>query len=234
MDIAKLFELQKLDVNLEKARRKLLQLQQALGESAEVKQARQAVASTEAELHRWHAAQKNAELEAQTLAGQIAAKDKELMSGRVSHPKELESLQANIEALRRQRAAVEDSGVEAMTQVEALSRQLAGEQQTLQQLEAQWKDGQADLLQEDAKYKRIYTQLKQQRETGAKALPPADLKYYEDLRKRKAGVAVAPLQNGQCGVCHIQVPTGVASAVRSRKGEAVLCPSCGRVLFTGQ
>ena len=233
MDIAKLFELQKLDVNLEKARRKLVQLQQALGESPEVKQARQTVASTEAELHRWNAAQKNAELEAQTLGQQIAAKDKELMSGRVSHPKELESLQANIEALRRQRVGVEDSGVEAMTQVETLSRQLADEQQSLQQLEEQWKGGQAELLQEDAKYKRIYAQLKQQRETAAKALPSADLKYYEEMRKRKAGVAVAPLQNGQCGVCHILVPTGVVSAARSRKGEAVLCPSCGRVLFAG-
>lgn len=233
MDIAKLFELQKLDVNLEKARRKLVQLQQALGESPEVKQARQTVASTEAELHRWNAAQKNAELEAQTLGQQIAAKDKELMSGRVSHPKELESLQANIEALRRQRVGVEDSGVEAMTQVETLSRQLAGEQRSLQQLEEQWKGGQAELLQEDAKYKRIYAQLKQQRETSAKALPPIDLKYYEEMRKRKAGVAVAPLQNGQCGVCHILVPTGVVSAARSRKGEAVLCPSCGRVLFAG-
>jgi predicted nucleic acid-binding Zn-ribbon protein len=233
MEIARLFELQKLDVNLEKARRKLAQLQQALGESPEVKQARQTTVSTEAELHRWHAAQKDAELEAQTLAQQITTKDKELMSGRVTHPKELESLQANIEALRRQRAAVEDSGVEAMTQVESLSRQLAGEQQTLRQLEEQWKSGQAELLQEDAKYKRIYSQLKQQRDAGAKALSPADLKYYEDLRKRKAGVAVAPLQNGQCGVCHILVPTGVVSAVRSRKDEAVLCPSCGRMLFAG-
>lgn len=233
MEIARLFELQKLDVNLEKARRKLAQLQQALGESPEVKQARQTTVSTEAELHRWHAAQKDAELEAQTLAQQITTKDKELMSGRVTHPKELESLQANIEALRRQRAAVEDRGVEAMTQVESLSRQLAGEQQTLRQLEEQWKSGQAELLQEDAKYKRIYSQLKQQRDAGAKALSPADLKYYEDLRKRKAGVAVAPLQNGQCGVCHILVPTGVVSAVRSRKDEAVLCPSCGRMLFAG-
>jgi predicted nucleic acid-binding Zn-ribbon protein len=100
-------------------------------------------------------------------------------------------------------------------------------------LEEQWKSGQAELLQEDAKYKRIYSQLKQQRDAGAKALSPADLKYYEDLRKRKAGVAVAPLQNGQCGVCHILVPTGVVSAVRSRKDEAVLCPSCGRMLFAG-
>lgn len=233
MDIGKLFELQKLDVNLEKARRKLAQLQQALGESAELGAARKTVAATEAELHRWHTAQKNAELEAQTLAQQIAARDKELMSGRVSQPKELESLQANIEALRRQRSSIEDSGVEAMTQVETLSRQLTNEKQTLQQIEDQWKGSQAELLQEEAKYKRIDAQLKQQREAGAKALPASDLKYYEDLRRRKAGIAVAPLQNGQCGVCHILVPTGVQSAVRSRHGEAVLCPSCGRVLYAG-
>ena len=233
MDIGKLFELQKLDVNLEKARRKLAQLQQALGESAELVAARKTVAATQAELHRWQTAQKNAELEAQALAQQIAARDKELMSGRVSQPKELESLQANIEALRRQRSSIEDSGVEAMTQVETLSRQLAAEQQALQQIEEQWKSSQAGLLQEEAKYKRIDAQLKQQREAGAKALPPADLKYYEDMRRRKAGIAVAPLQNGQCGVCHILVPTGVVSAVRSRHGEAVLCPSCGRVLYAG-
>ena len=231
MDIAKLFELQKLDVNLEKARRKLAQLEQALGESEELGAARQNVAATETELHRWNAAQKNAELESQSLAQQIAAKDKELMSGRVSQPKELEALQANVEALRRQQSSIEDSGVEAMTHVEALSQQLAGARQSLQGIEVQWQDSQATLLQEDAKYKRIYAQLKQQREAGAKALPPADLRYYDDLRKRKAGVAVAPLQNGQCGVCHILVPTGVVSAVRSRHNEAIVCPSCGRVLF---
>ena len=54
MDIGKLFELQKLDVNLEKARRKLAQLKQALGESEELGSARKSVADTEAELHRWH------------------------------------------------------------------------------------------------------------------------------------------------------------------------------------
>jgi predicted nucleic acid-binding Zn-ribbon protein len=233
MDIGKLFELQKLDVNLEKARRKLVQLKAALGESEELSGARKTVSETEAELHRWHAAQKNAELESQTLSEQIEAKDKELMSGRVSQPKELEALQANVEALRRQQSSVEDSGMDALLHVEALNQQLATAQESLRTIESTWQGSQSELLQEDAKYKRIYTQLKQQRDAVAKALPPADLKHYEDLRARKAGVAVSPLQSGQCGVCHILVPTGVVSAVRSRRDEAVLCPSCGRMLFGG-
>lgn len=233
MDIGKLFELQKLDVNLEKARRKLAQLKQALGESEELGSARKSVADTEADLHRWHSAQKNAELESQALAQQIDTKDKELMSGHISSSKELEALQANVEALRRQRSAIEDTGMDALLHVETLNQQLAAAHESLSQIEAKWSGSQAELLQEDAKYKRIYAQLKQQRDILAQSLPPSDLKYYEDLRARKAGVAVSPLQNGQCGVCHILVPTGVVSAARSRKNEAVTCPSCGRVLFAG-
>ena len=131
MDIGKLFELQKLDVNLERARRKLAQLKQALGESEELGGARKTVAETEAELHRWHAAQTNAELESQALAEQIEAKDEELMSGRVSHPKELESLQANVESLRRQRSSIEDTGMDALLHVETLNQQLATAQESL-------------------------------------------------------------------------------------------------------
>jgi uncharacterized protein len=232
VDIAKLFELQKLDVNLEKARRKLLQLKQTLGESEEVAAARAEVRSTEAELHRWHAAQKDAELGSQSLAGNIAAKETELMSGRVTHPKELESLQANVDSLRRQRSALEDSGVEALVQVETLSKQLAAQQASLAKVEEKWKSGQSELIQEENRYKRIYAQIQQQRDAAAQGLPAADLAFYEQLRSRKAGIAVAPLKNSECGVCHIQVPTGVASALRSRKDEAVLCPSCGRVLFS--
>lgn len=233
MDIAKLFELQKLDVNLEKARRKLVQLKGALGESDELKSSRATVAATEAELEQWRTAQQNAELEAQSLSTQIEQKSKDLMSGRVRDPKELEALQANVESLRRHRSAVEDSSMDALGHVESLTAQLGAEQSALQQVEEQWKAGQSDLLNEELRYKRAYLQLKQQRETVSQALQPADLKFYEELRARKQGIALAPLQNGQCGVCHIQVPVGVASTVRSRKNEAVYCPSCGRVLFAG-
>ncbi len=233
MDIGKLFELQKLDVNLAKVRRKLVQIKGALGESEELGGARKNAAATEADLHRWHAAQQDAELESQSLAQQIEAKDKELMSGRVSLPKELESLQANVESLRRQRSTVEDNGMEALLQVETLNQKLASAQASLQAIEETWNGGQSELLEADAKYKRMYRQIKQQREAVAQALPTADIEYYEELRARKAGIAVAPLQSGQCGVCHILVPTGVVSAVRSGRDEVIICPSCGRMLYAG-
>jgi len=231
MEVAKMFELQKIDINLEKARRRLAQIAEALGESDQVKSARTATSATEAELRRWHAAQKDAELTAQDLSEQIVVNEGELMSGRVRVPKELESLQAKVDSLRRQLATVEESGVEALLQVEAVSQRLTTEQTTLASLENAWKAGQTDLLQEEAKYRRIYAQLKQQRDLAAQKIDPASLAQYDQLRARKAGIAIAPLQNSQCGVCHIQVPTGVVSAARSRQNQAAFCPSCGRILF---
>ncbi|NJN82658.1 MAG: hypothetical protein HC802_10565 [Caldilineaceae bacterium] len=53
---------------------------------------------------------------------------------------------------------------------------------------------------------------------------------YEDLRRRKNGVAVTLIQMDTCGACHMQIPTGVVSSVRSSKNVLVTCPSCGRIL----
>lgn len=233
MNIAKLFELQKIDVAMEKTRRRLAQIKQAMGESPELVAARSAVAATESELHQAHAAQKDAELETQSLNERIHSTETQLMSGKVRNPKELESLQANLEAMKRQRSTVEESGMEALLRVEALSKTLDEQGQRLASVENGWNNGQAELGQDEKKLKRSYVQLKQQREELTQTIDSESLDYYEQIRTRKGGVAVAPVQNGQCGVCHIQVPTGVQSAVRARKTEAVLCPSCGRILFAG-
>jgi hypothetical protein len=233
MDTARLFELQKLDMNMEKLRRRAQQIKQAQVESDELKAARAASHAAEQELHHWHAAQKNAELEAQALTQRIQESETLLMSGKVRHAKELESLQDNIESLRRQHVRVEEAGVEAMLQVETATIQVDATHAALRTVEEGWRSEQAELTQDETKVKRLYAQLKQQRATTAAGIDPETLALYDHLRERRAGIAVAPIQNGMCGVCHVQLPTGVVSAARNRHDEATYCPSCGRLLYAG-
>lgn len=232
-DIAKMYELQKVDLTWEKVRRRLSQIKLMLVESDEVRTLRQQVAATEADLHRWHAQQTDAELESQSLASRITATEQRLMGGQVRNPKELESLQANLEALQRQRATVESQAVEALLKVEELTIRLGQEQAILQAAIQKWSAGQAELIEEETKLKRAYAQLKKQRESSAAALGTEMLQRYENLRQRKGGVAVAPIQQSMCGACHVQVPTGVASTARNPDANPTLCPSCGRILFAG-
>lgn len=232
-DIAKMYELQKVDLTWEKVRRRLSQIKLMLVESDEVRTLRQQAAATEADLHRWHAQQTDAELESQSLASRITATEQRLMGGQVRNPKELESLQANLEALQRQRATVESQAVEALLKVEELTTRLGQEQTILQAAVQKWSAGQAELIEEETKLKRAYAQLKRQRESSAAALGEEMLQRYENLRQRKGGVAVAPIQQSMCGACHVQVPTGIASTARNPAADPALCPSCGRILFAG-
>jgi hypothetical protein len=229
-DATTLYELQKVDVTWAKVARRLQQLQQLLGESDEVRSARQQVAQVETDLHLWRGKQMDAELESKSLAQRIKKTEDQLMSGSIRDPKELSALQASLEALRRHRALVDDQAVEALMHADELAGQLATDKATLAEVEGTWTSSQGELKQEDTRLKQHYVLLKRKREALATEMAPSLLEKYESMRKRKAGIAVAPVQNGVCGACHVQIPTGVANGLRSGNGALVLCPSCGRYL----
>jgi predicted nucleic acid-binding Zn-ribbon protein len=231
-DAAKLFELQKVDLTWEKVRRRLQQIQKLLGETEELRTARAQAAETESALSDWRGKQQNAELESRTLAEKIQTTETRLMSGEVRNPKELETLQSSLESLRRHRTMVDDSAVEAMMQADELAKALDERQSSLTDLESEWTSGQTDLREEEVKMKQNFILLKRRREQLAAELNKSLLDRYEHLRKRKGGIAIAPLQNGSCSACHVKAPTGVVSAVKSSGNNAlVMCTSCGRILF---
>jgi predicted nucleic acid-binding Zn-ribbon protein len=230
-DIAKLYDLQKVDTLSERIRRRLAQLRPLLAESDELKEQRNLVASLEASQQKSQTTQRDAELEAQSLTNRIKATDERLMSGQVRNPKELASLQENIAALRRQREAVENTGMEALLEVEELTGTLAEARARLQEVESRWQVTQAELLQEEAKLKKAFAQCKRQREQLVAALPATLLTQYNDLRQRKAGIALATIDRNLCTACHVAVPTGVISAARNQSGNFAFCPSCGRILY---
>lgn len=231
VNVIALFNLQKIDYNQSKLRQRLLQIQKALTESVSISAARESMEKTGTELQRWQAKVKDGELELASLAERIDETDKSLMSGDVTNPKELEALQASLDSLKRQRETSEETSVEAMTKVEALQATLDEKKKKLAATEAEWKNGQKELRTEGAKLQKQYIMLKEKRETASGTIDAKLLDNYEQLRKRKGGIAVARLEEDGCGVCHMQVPSGIVSAARSVRDDLVHCPSCGRILY---
>lgn len=230
-DIAKLYELQKIDVTAQKVRRRLTQLKTLLVESDDLKRARTQAETLQQEQQQWHGKQKSAELEAQSLAERIKEGEQRLMSGQVRNPKELESLQSSIEALQRQRSAVETASVEALMKHEELHGQVATANDQLQRIQGAWSASQTELTEEENKLKRGYLHLKKQRDSLTESLDKALLQQYDYLRERKAGVAVATVENDNCSACHVRIPSGVMSTLRSQSDKLVSCTSCGRILY---
>ena len=56
---------------------------------------------------------------------------------------------------------------------------------------------------------------------------------YQRLMKTKAGLAVAPMQDGKCGGCHMKLIASTVVAVQS-ESEVTRCENCGRILHAAE
>lgn len=119
--------------------------------------------------------------------------------------------------------------MEALLQVEDLTARLADEQKSLAELQTAWQEQNQAVADELLQRKKEFVYLKKLREQTAEAIPAPLLTRYEELRKRKAGSAVAKLEGDLCTACNVTVPTGIASAARNND-ELTPCPGCGRIL----
>jgi uncharacterized protein len=58
------------------------------------------------------------------------------------------------------------------------------------------------------------------------------LQQYEEIRRRKAGTAVARLAGSSCGGCRVSLPDAVRKQVLLR--DAITqCPNCEKILAPG-
>lgn len=232
IDIQALYNLQRIDVDWDKVRRRLLQIQKSLGETDEIKVKRSSAESVQAQLLNWQNQQRTLELESQALKTRIQETDDHLMSGKVTNHKELEALQANLDALRRQHSQVEEQTVEAFVKTEELSKELAAQKKELEQLLTTWKSAQQELITEGKKLKTQFLRLKQNRQETAGSIDERSMEQYEQLRKRKAGVAIAPIRSDDtCGACNMQAPSGIIQASQENQTAPHYCPFCGRILI---
>ncbi|MEM7537384.1 MAG: C4-type zinc ribbon domain-containing protein [Chloroflexota bacterium] len=229
--VQKLYELQKIDTMWLKVRRRLVQIQKMMGEPDTLKQIRLKIAETEEALSQQQVIQKDSELESQSVAARIQETEKQMMSGEISNPKELETLQESVDALTRQKDMLEERSVEAIFAVENITNALKADKERLATLEAELAAKSAKMKDEENKLKRNFMILKQKRQKFVEDIPEDELGTYEHLRQRKAGIAITTIENESCGTCNVQVPTGVLQRVNSGTSETVYCTSCGRILF---
>lgn len=227
-----LYRLQEIDTTWDKVRKRLQQLQTLSGGSEDLKSTREQVNSTQVSLAEWQHTQKDAELESRSLTERIQDAEFKLMSGEVRNPKELESLQSSIDAMRRHKETVEERNVEAMLKLEELNGSLGTQQHKLTSLETDWRSKQQAIDDELQQRKKEFVYLKRLREQTVEKLSATDLEQYEHLRRRKNGVAVARLEGDVCNACHMQVPRGVISEIRRSNSAVTFCPGCGRILYS--
>jgi len=227
---AQLWQLQEADLEIQHKQRRLAEVEKHLGESEIVASTRRELEAHREKLQHWQTRQRDLELEIQGVTDRIRSSNRQLMSGRVHNLKELEGLQASVQALRRRRSALEDDVLEAMLTIDDLTQTVAALEERLAGLEAEWQARQAMLEEEREQLLATLKSLETRRQTLSSEIGPEMLALYEHLRQRKGGRPVARVEGSSCQVC------GVSLSIRdiqdARYGDSlVFCSNCERILY---
>jgi predicted nucleic acid-binding Zn-ribbon protein len=223
-----LYELEALDREREAREEALALVEGELGQRQEVAQAEEAVAEAQRYLQELQKEERDSNYALDDLQHKIKEMEAKLYSGKVNNPKELSSMQQDVEFLAEKRKNSEDKVLAVMEKIEDARESLHNRMVYLRDVELKWQKRQQELVGEQGELKAAIASLNSQREAQASRIQASHLRQYEETRQRRRP-AVARVEQGMCQGCRIALPVGLMQ--RARGQELVPCPSCGRILF---
>lgn len=229
----RLLELQELDLAVDRleARRKEIEsgaeLEQARTEADAVEQK---VGELKLALDSIGREEKRIENETSSVDQRIQAEQKRLYDGSVANPKELSSIQAEIESLGRRKARLEDEEIGQMEHREELESQLPPLEKEHGELRQRVEEIEASSQSELGKIATDLDERRASREALAPQLDEELLEIYEDLRGHKKGVGAAALIDGVCQGCHEKLSAMALDKLKRTDGIR-RCEHCRRIVI---
>jgi hypothetical protein len=157
--------------------------------------------------------------------------EKQLYSGSVTNPRELQALQDDVASIRRRIGQLEDDELEIMELVEPVDAeraQLTGERE---RLDAEGVRLRTALGEAESELAAQLAAVQAERDAAAAEVPDELWPEYDKLRARFGGVGIARLVGSTCQGCHLALPAVEVDRIRKLPlDEAVHCEECGRLL----
>jgi predicted nucleic acid-binding Zn-ribbon protein len=227
-----LYNLQEIDLNILRLRRRLEEIATILADNAALNEAQQRVDAAQAALLPLRTKLRDVELEMQSNAQKAKSAEDRMYSGKVQNPKELQDLQNEVASLSRRNDQLETRVLEAMMAIETAEDDLQQKENDLRQITEGLQTQHGDLLEEKQRIEDEIEALSERRERALNAVTAESLKLYNTMHKRKGNQPIARLIGNSCSVCGIQQTNAVVQEVHKRD-SLVECSNCGRILTAG-
>ncbi len=227
-----LYRLQQIDTQMDQVISSVAEIDRRLSGDETVKNATQAYQLSEKLLNQEQHSLKKIEFAVKEQQIKISQSESTLYSGKVRNPKELQDLQKEIASLKKHLASLEDQQIEVMVAVEERESQMRETQSALNQVQATFAEKSAGWVGQKDQLLHTLDRLKAERTTATPPVSPESMRLYENIRKRKSGVAVTTVNDGSCTLCGATIRPMELQAARISQ-ELVYCSTCGRILYVG-
>ena len=230
--IKQLYSLQEVDLSLDEVHGRIAEVEQELEGRLSLGRIEEALEQARGRLQEIQASHREAQAEAARLRERVNYLEGQLYGGDIVNPRELETLQLEVNNTRHQLEQQDVRLLELSLQAEDTRNRIETLERDLADTQAAWETRQTELWIQLEELTERQETLTAERKDMAAGLDAVELTRYEGLRKSKGGKAVARVMRGLCQACRMSLPTQHLHRVRSGR-QMVLCNSCGRMLLPG-
>lgn len=227
-----LFQLQKIDTQLDQGAARIREINQFLAGDHRIKDQQEVVDRAGKELAAAQAQLKKIEQDISARRIKLEQCEATLYGGKVRVPKELQDLQNEAASIKRAISALEDQQLEAMIVVESAQETSNAAQKSLLKLQAEVASENAVLTGEITALKSLMDRLSIERQAVTNQIEPPLREEYERLRKNKRGIAVTSMVDNACSGCGTVLTPADRQAARA-PNIVFHCPSCSRFIYAG-
>jgi uncharacterized protein len=227
---ATLFQLQQLDLEIERLTAEQQTLANSLQSTSSLKKLRAEQDIAQQQLLSGLQAQKEAEWALDELEQRLKQQQQRLYGGSVTNAKELQALQQEIQHLLAQQTRQEELALEMIEAAEALQEVNKRKLEALQMAEKSWEKANAAGAIRHQELEEMHQELRTKREGLATTLNAEFIKRYESMRKPKQGRVVSKVEQNSCQWCRVILTPSELQRVRI-SNELQTCSNCGRILY---
>ncbi|HEX3643638.1 MAG TPA: hypothetical protein VHV10_20305, partial [Ktedonobacteraceae bacterium] len=200
---ATLFQLQQLDLELDRLTNEHQAITTSLQGNAKLRKLRSDYEIAQEEWQSSLQTQKDAEWILEDLNNRIQQQEQRLYNGSVTNPKELQSLQQEVQRLRAQQNRQEEHLLEVIDTTESLQEVAQQKLVGFQQAQDAWQEEFTGLTVRREQVEEQQRQLREKREQLVASLNGDLVKRYETMRRTKQGRAVSKVDQNSCQWCRV-------------------------------
>jgi uncharacterized protein len=230
--VFKLYRLQQIDTQIDQLQLKLKQIDAEIKNDSELKEAQENLADQKKTNLFHQQAVRNAESQLTTQRIKFEQNQASLYGGKIRNPKELQDLQNEALAIKRQISSIEDELLEFMIVSEESQERYDQAQKKVEEIENSRQEKLTKLELEKKELLSKLENLQAEKDTVAKTAPENEIVIYNTIRSKRGGIAVALVTDHFCSACGSSVSPALYQLVKS-PNHVAYCETCGRILYAG-
>jgi predicted nucleic acid-binding Zn-ribbon protein len=153
--------------------------------------------------------------------------------GEIRTPREYAALSREIDIAKKTNEGQSEQVRELTAQAGELQKALDAKEEELSEREAAAQAAMEEVEKARAAAEERMRALEARRAEAVKQVDPGLLAKYENIKRRRAGVAIAPVVGMTCKGCHRNVPPQLAITLQ-KANSIETCPNCHRIIYSSE